>query len=99
VVTRDFVAYVIAEKATPGSFTHKLAHWFEHGTLSIDTGRQVMQVKPHIPDEIFFPTVLMHSAPFNGSLPNVESTVPPHRLPNMANMHFVRSKEAHILHN
>lgn len=92
-VTRDFVAYVIAEKATQGSFTEKLARWFEFGTLSIDTGRQVIQVKPHIPDEIFFPTVLMHSAPFNGSLSNVETTIPPHRLPHMANMHFVRSKK------
>jgi hypothetical protein len=91
------VEFVVREKATPGSFTQKLAHWFEHGSLTVDTGREKLKVKPHIPDEIFFPTVLMHSAPFNGSLPAVPSTVPPHRLEGMANVHYVRSKSTEAL--
>lgn len=44
-VTRDFVEFVVREKATEGSFTHKLAQWFEHGSLTIDTGRQKMKAR------------------------------------------------------
>jgi hypothetical protein len=67
VVSHAFVAYVIREVAVEGSFVQKLANWFEHGTLEIDTGREMRRVKPHIPDELFFPTVLMNSKPFNAT--------------------------------
>jgi len=49
-----------------------------------------MRVNPHIPDELFFPTVLMNSPAFNGSAGKL-STVPPYRLPNMHDMNFIRS--------
>ena len=42
-----------------GFLRTETANWFEHGTLEIDTGREMRRVKPHIPDELFFPTVLM----------------------------------------
>lgn len=53
VVTRQFVQFVLDEMALAGSFTERLAHWFKHGSLEIDTGRQKMRVKPHIPDEVW----------------------------------------------
>ena len=58
VVTRDFCEHVISELARPGSIAHKLREWFVNGTVVVEG---VGRVKPHIPDETFFPTVLMRS--------------------------------------
>mmetsp|Transcript_34954 Transcript_34954/g.71326 ORF Transcript_34954/g.71326 Transcript_34954/m.71326 type:complete len:464 (+) Transcript_34954:106-1497(+) len=92
VVTRSFVTFLLDEMARKDSFTERLAHWFEHGSLEIDTGRRKMRVKPHIPDEIFFPTVLMNSASLNGSS-GAPSTVPDYRLPQMRDMWYIRMDE------
>ena len=43
---------------TPGSIAHKLREWFVNGTVVVEG---VGRVKPHIPDETFFPSVLMTS--------------------------------------
>lgn len=92
VVTATFVNFVLDELEKKGSFTERLAHWFEHGSLEVDTGRHKMRVKPHIPDEIFFPTILMNSGALNGSM-GVQSTVPEHRLPQMRDMWYIRMDE------
>ena len=64
----------MGELDRPDSFTARLADWFEHGSLEIDTGRRMMRVKPHIPDELFFPTALMKAEGFGSS------SVPDYRL-------------------
>ena len=58
VVTREFCDHVIRELERPGSIAHKLREWFVNGTVLVEG---VGRVKPHIPDETFFPTVLMRS--------------------------------------
>jgi hypothetical protein len=58
VVTRAFCQHVIQDLDTPGSVSHKLRRWFVNGTTFVEG---VGRVKPHIPDETFFPTVLMTS--------------------------------------
>ena len=63
----------------------KLAGWFEHGTIEINTGRDLRKVRPHIPDEIFFPTVIAAS-PFN-------NTLPPPRLEGLYSTHYIRMDE------
>jgi len=97
VLTRSFVEFVLREREVPGSLTHELAEWFQHGSLEIDVGKKdKIRVKPHIPDELFFPTVLMNSPRFNGSSAHdgpESATVPPPRLPLMRDMHFIRMDE------
>jgi hypothetical protein len=44
------------------------------------------------PQQIFFPTVLMNSAVFNGSM-GEPSTVPDLRLPHMQDMWYIRMDE------
>lgn len=68
--------------------------------LQVDTGRKKMMVKPHIPDEIFFPTILMNTPQFNGSFipygktePLYPSRIPDYRLPTMRDMIYVRMDE------
>ena len=58
VVTREFCDHVIRELERPGSIAFKLREWFVNGTVLVEG---VGRVKPHIPDETFFPTVLMRS--------------------------------------
>mmetsp|Transcript_21345 Transcript_21345/g.48150 ORF Transcript_21345/g.48150 Transcript_21345/m.48150 type:complete len:380 (+) Transcript_21345:560-1699(+) len=91
VVSAAFVRFVIAELLDSRSFTAQLADWFAHGTLVIDTGRENLRVRPHIPDEIFFPTVLMNAPSFNGSIG--ASTVPPPRLEGLRDMTYIRMDE------
>lgn len=85
VLQRSFVEFIHAELADPASFAYRLGDWFQHSTIEIDSGRGLINVRPHIPDELFFPTVLVNSR-FN-------TTVPPPRLPGVHSTLFVRMDE------
>jgi len=58
VLSREFCEHVVSELRTPGSVAHKLRRWFVNGTVVVEG---VGRVRPHIPDETFFPSVLMAS--------------------------------------
>ena len=58
IVSRKFCSHVVNELNTPGTIAHKLRSWFVNGTVVVEG---VGRVKPHIPDETFFPSVLMRS--------------------------------------
>lgn len=58
ILSRAFVDYVTDEIDTEGAVANRLREWFVNGTVVVEG---VGRVKPHIPDETFFPSVLMAS--------------------------------------
>ncbi|KAJ8602683.1 hypothetical protein CTAYLR_003755 [Chrysophaeum taylorii] len=57
ILSRQFVEFVVDELKNPGSPAALLRNWFVHGWMDVpDVGR----VKPHIPDETFFPSLLAY---------------------------------------
>ncbi|KAJ1445002.1 core-2/I-branching enzyme-domain-containing protein [Pelagophyceae sp. CCMP2097] len=66
ILSRPFVEYVVSELERPDSISAQLREWFLNGWIDVEG---VGRVRPHIPDETFFPSVLMHSAEFNTTAP------------------------------
>ena len=58
ILSRAFARHVVDELDAPGTVAQKLREWFVNGTVVVEG---VGRVKPHIPDETFFPSVLMAS--------------------------------------
>lgn len=82
VLRRSFVDFVIGELEREGTTASILRDFFIHGTVFVEG---VGVVKPHIPDETFFPTLLNY---YNFSLPE-----PIHAPTGIAASFYIRMDE------